>query len=1073
MNLRLLILTSVFSVYSVVPIFAAPRPNVLVILADDLGYSDLGCYGGEVPTPNIDRLAKGGARFSAFYNSARCCPSRASLITGLHPHEAGIGSFAQGKPTAGWGPAYTGHLLDDTATLAEILGDAGYSTWMVGKWHMGIPGPIKRGFQNYFGYKNFLAHSENQWDPEKYVRLPEGKKPELSYPNENFFVTDVFTDYALEFLKQARNQKDNPFFLYLAHSSPHFPVQAPKESIDRHVDTYRRGWDVLRTERFERQKKSGLVPADATLPPLSEVPVDRDDIANGYSGKPNPAWDSLATDRREDLARRGATFAAMVEHVDQGIGRILADLEKNGDLDNTLIFFTSDNGACYEWGPFGFDGKSRKGLTTLHKGAELDRIGQADTHHSYGSAWANLGNTPLNMYKHFCHEGGITSPMIAHWPAGIKARPGFIADPAHIMDIVPTVCEATGVPYPETRGEIDIQPVSGTSLLPVLRGTPLSERPLAFEHQQARGLRKGDWKLVWGKRQPDQVRWELYNLADDRSEQNDLAATHPEKLQQMILEWTIWARRVGAEPFQHTDAGDITPRGGSENSPVAKRPLTVYCKFEAGADRDGVLLAHGGREHGYALHLVAGKPAFDVRVNGKVTRVSGPKRVNGRTKVTATLDKKSITLSVNGEQVAEKPSPGLIPKQPKDDLSIGKDILSAAGNYEAPNPFDGTIHEFEVTTSSESTAPPSVLGSSSSSPSSAPSWSAEKANTWYASIGWPVGANFVPSTAINQLEMWQADTFDPETIDRELGWAAAIGMNTMRTFLHDIPWKTDPEGYAKRIDRYLEIADKHGIRTMFVFFDGVWHPYPKAGKQPAPTPGVHNSGWVQSPGRDILGDPKRQDELKPFVQGILRRYKDDKRVLIWDLFNEPDNPNRSSYGDAGTKQELDHPTKTKRAMELLDKTVTWSREINPSQPLTIGLWSGDYLGKPNDFHKLCLDHSDVVSFHSYGGPAHTLKLTEGLGKLGRPVLCTEYMSRGSNSKFSNVLPIFHQHRAGAYNWGLVNGKSQTIYPWSSWQKPFAAEPDIWFHDIFRKDGVPYLKEETTVIRKLTSNPPKP
>jgi len=685
------------------------RPNILVILADDLGYSDLGCYGGEVPTPSIDRLAKGGVRFSAFYNSARCCPSRASLMTGLHPHEAGIGSFAQARPTKGWGAAYTGHLLRDTTTLAEILGDAGYSTWMVGKWHMGIPGPIERGFQNYYGFKNFLAHSENQWDPEKYARLPEGTEPELSSPKAEFYVTDVFTDYALEFLRQARAENSKPkapgsrakpWFLYLAHSSPHFPIQAPRESIDRHVDTYRRGWDVLRAERFERQKKLGLVPADASLPPLSEVPVDRDDIANGYPGKPNPSWNSLPADRREDLARRGATFAAMVEHVDRGIGRIIADLEKHGELENTLVFFTSDNGACYEWGPFGFDGPSRKGTTTLHRGAELERIGQDGTHQSYGSGWANLGNTPLNMYKHFCHEGGITSPLIVHWPAGLEARAGFIGDPAHIMDIVPTVCEATGVPYPETRGEIDIRPLSGTSLLPACRGESLPERALAFEHQKARGLRKGDWKLVWGKRQPDPVRWELYNLKRDRSEQHDLAAEEPEKLQELILEWTMWARRVGAEPFQHRDDGTAEAPGGGENPPVANTPLGVFCEFEAGGDNDGVLLAHGGVEQGYALHLVAGKPAFDVRVNGVVTRVLSGKRVSGRTKLTATLDKKAMTLSVNGEEVASKPSPGLIPVQPKDDLSVGRDILSAAGDYDSPNPFGGTIHDFKVTTGS-------------------------------------------------------------------------------------------------------------------------------------------------------------------------------------------------------------------------------------------------------------------------------------------------------------------------------------------------------------------------------------
>lgn len=535
------------------PCEAAPvagKPNVIVILADDLGFSDLGCYGGEIPTPNLDRLAKQGRKFSSFYTSARCCPSRASLLTGLHPHQAGIGSFANAKPQQGWGSAYTGHLLPNCATLAELMGDAGYSTWMVGKWHMGIPGPIERGFQNYFGFKNFLSHSEDQWDPSLYVRLPQGTKPERSYGQGKFYVTDVFTDYALEFLKQARSRKDQPYFLYLGHSSPHFPVQAPKEDIDRYMETYRKGWDVLREARFEKQKALGLIAPDAVLPPRSLVPVDRPDIANGFSGVLNPAWADLPEDRREDLARRMATFAAMVEHLDRGVGRVLADLESNGELESTLIVFMSDNGACYEWGPFGFDHRSRDGDNVLHQGEKLAGMGQPGTHSSYGSGWANLGNTPLNMYKHFCHEGGIASPLIVHWPARVKPSDLWIQDPVHLMDIVPTVLAATGAKYPlERQGQV-IQPLEGMSLLPALDGKTLPERALAFEHQAARGLRRGDWKIVWSKREPTTPQWALFNLKEDRSEQHDRSAEKPELKAQLIAEWEAWAKRVGAEPFQ-------------------------------------------------------------------------------------------------------------------------------------------------------------------------------------------------------------------------------------------------------------------------------------------------------------------------------------------------------------------------------------------------------------------------------------------------------------------------------------------------------------------------------------------
>ena len=347
-------------------------------------------------------------------------------------------------------------------------------------------------------------------------------------------------------------------------------------------------------------------------------------------------------------------------------------------------------------------------------------------------------------------------------------------------------------------------------------------------------------------------------------------------------------------------------------------------------------------------------------------------------------------------------------------------------------------------------------------------WSAAKANAWYGAGAWPVGANFVPSTAINPLEMWQADTFDPKTIDRELGWAAAIGMNTMRVFLHDIPWKTDPAGFCQRIDRYLEIADKHGIRTMFVIFDGVWNPYPKAGKQPEPRPRVHNSGWVQSPGKETLVDPTRHDELKPYSQGILRRYQNDKRVLVWDLFNEPDNPNAGQFGGGSEQPDLAPATKLQRAADLLEKTFAWAREINPSQPLTAGVWGEpSWLAVPDRIEKISLEQSDVISFHTYDGPGKTGQMVVGLAKYGRPILCSEYMARGNGSTFEGILPVFKKYRVAAYNWGLVDGKTQTIYPWDSWKKTYTAEPPLWFHDVLRADGTAYSSDEITFIRQCT------
>ncbi len=520
------------------------RPNILVILADDLGYSDLGCFGSEIPTPHIDALAARGLRFTQCYNSARCCPSRAALMTGLYPHQAGIGSFATRRPAKGRGPAYLGHLNSRCTTLAEVLGGAGYQTYMVGKWHMELPGPIARGFDEFYGFTR--GYEQDQWQPARYRRLPAGRA-QASYEEGKFYATDAFCDYALDFLAQARADRSRPWLLYLAHSAPHFPVQAPAASVDRHVTRYRRGWDLLRQERFARQRRSGLAEASWILPERGIVPVDRPDIANGFPGQTNPAWDSLSTDRRADLARRMAVFAAMVEHIDQGIGRLVADLKRHDDFDNTLILFVSDNGACYEWGPFGFDGPSRRGKTTLHRGEQLARMGGPGTYHAYGSSWANLGNTPLRLYKHFTHEGGVCTPLIAHWPAGIESDSQWVRDPVHLFDIMPTLCAVTGASYPSHRRGKPVQAMEGVSLLPAFRGQPLAERSLAFEHQGARALRRGEWKAVWSKRMPSKIEWELYNLAEDRCETRNLAKQQPRRTAAMAEEWQTWARRVGVK----------------------------------------------------------------------------------------------------------------------------------------------------------------------------------------------------------------------------------------------------------------------------------------------------------------------------------------------------------------------------------------------------------------------------------------------------------------------------------------------------------------------------------------------
>lgn len=671
------------------------RPNVIVVLADDLGYSDLGCYGGEISTPNIDALAADGVKLSQVYNSARCCPSRASLMTGLYPTQAGIGDFTTREPNRTRGQGYLGRLRDDCVTMAEVLKPEGYGCYYVGKWHMHPKtGPIKRGFDEFYGYTN--DHSHDQYDADYYIRLPENRVKEIDPPADQFYATDVFNDYAIEFIRQGQST-NKPWFLFLGHSSPHFPVQAPSERADKYEPIYSRGWDVLRDERFERMRELGLVDGDHwKMAPREIVPVDRDDIANGFAGEQNPAWDSLKTDRQKDLARRMSVFAAMVEGVDRGVGQIVEHLKDTGDLENTLILFLSDNGACYEWGPFGFDGVSRRGETILRTGEQLREIGGRGTHQSYGSAWANLGNTPFRMYKHFTHEGGISTPFIAHWPKGIAKRNDWVREPAHMMDVLPTVLEAAGGEYPTSFAGHSIQPLEGKSLLPVMRGETSAVREIGFDHQAAHALREGDWKIVYSKRMPEKLTWELYNLAEDRCELNNLADQHPQRLASMVSRWEAWAKRVGVtwEPYEGTEKATSATEE-TESPLIANRTLTLTVEIEAD-NPSGVAMAQGGIQHGYALHFVDGKPAFDVRVDGKVKRLMGTATVRGRVQLAATLSAKRMTLTIDGGEPISTSSPGLIPAQPVDGLSIGFDERTAAGDYSSPNRFSGKVLHHNV-----------------------------------------------------------------------------------------------------------------------------------------------------------------------------------------------------------------------------------------------------------------------------------------------------------------------------------------------------------------------------------------
>ena len=343
-------------------------------------------------------------------------------------------------------------------------------------------------------------------------------------------------------------------------------------------------------------------------------------------------------------------------------------------------------------------------------------------------------------------------------------------------------------------------------------------------------------------------------------------------------------------------------------------------------------------------------------------------------------------------------------------------------------------------------------------------WTEEHANQWYAKQPLLVGANFLPSNAVNELEMWQADTFDANEIDREFGWAEQIGMNTMRVFLHNLLWEQDSAGFQKRVDRFLAIAATHHIKPVFVLFDSCWDPNPKLGPQRPPIPGVHNSGWVQAPGKAMLTDAAQYPRLKAYVDGVVGAFANDARILAWDVWNEPDNDNKSSYG------KLEPPNKRDLVLALLPQVFVWARAAHPVQPLTSGIWTGDWssLDHMSPMARLQIEQSDVISFHNYAWPEEFEERIHELQQFHRPLICTEYMARGAGSTFDTILPIAKKNHVAAINWGLAKGRSQTYLPWDSWQHPYINEtPIVWFHDVFYEDGRPYRAREVELIKEAT------
>ena len=505
---------------------AEPRPNIVIILADDMGFSDIGVYGSEIPTPHIDGLAAGGARFARFYNTSRCCPTRAALLTGLYQHQAGIGhmidDYAKERRALLGGPAYTTKLNDRCVTIAEVLGGAGYDTMMAGKWHVGSEReawPDRRGFSRSFcvvgGAMNYFGAGAQHVAEQTRMQLAlDGER--WNAPDEGFYATDAFTDKAIDFLKE-RKDPARPFFLYLAYTAPHWPLHALPDDIARHRGKYRDGFQKIRAARFDRQLAAGLFPAGLTLAP-------REAVAD---------WDKLGDAQRDEWDLRMAIYAAQMESMDRGIGRLLQALRDAGADQNTLIMFMSDNGGCHE---------------QIDRGKPGAVLGTRDSYTSYRRAWSEVSNTPFRFHKHWTHEGGIATPCVARWPAQIK--PGtFTREIGHVMDLMPTALAAAGVDYPKTFAGREIQPVEGVSLLPALRGERVERaQPIFWEHEGNRAVRDGKWKFV--SRFPGD--WELYDLDADPTERADLASTRAEQARALSAKYDTWAERCNVRPWSLT-----------------------------------------------------------------------------------------------------------------------------------------------------------------------------------------------------------------------------------------------------------------------------------------------------------------------------------------------------------------------------------------------------------------------------------------------------------------------------------------------------------------------------------------
>ena len=719
MQTRIFHLACVFSVFASSCSTAAERPNIIVILSDDMGYSDIGCYGSEIQTPVLDGLADKGLRFTQFYNTARCCPTRASLLSGLYPHQAGVGHMMNDSGFDG----YRGELNRSCLTMAEVLKTSDYATYMSGKWHVTSAvepdgekknWPRQRGFDRFYGT---IHGAGSFYDPNSLTRDNTQVSPvtDSEYQPDTYYYTDAISDHAVRFIAEHdKLQADKPFFMYVAYTAAHWPMHALPEDIAKYKGFYDEGYAAIRHSRLQRMKELGVVPPEIELSPQAED------------------WSNVK--HREWEIRCMEVYAAMVDRMDQGIGKIMQSLKDADRFDNTLVLFMQDNGGCAEGlgrtakadlprrpekpeaamdpGELQFNmipRKTRDGWPLI-QGPEV-MPGPADTYIAYGRGWANASNTPFREYKHWVHEGGVSTPLIAHWPDSIKRHGELEHQPGHLIDIMATCVDLAEANYPIDYDGQQITPLEGRSLMPAFQGQEIDREAIYWEHEGNRAIRVGDWKLVAkGGTGP----WELYNIRQDRAEMNNVAAAEPTRVRVLSAQWQKYAERAHVLPLtpyykkrNNNNAGFSRKKNfklkADADLPKNKSPMvrdkafSVTVKFAAVGTK-GVLVAQGGTAAGYTVYQKGGKVWFAQRRQGKIFSVSGSLPDDADSLVIRLTQQGAVTINSGDRLLASGNVPGPQDTMPIDGLQVGRDVAGHVGDYGVTDEFayDGKIEQVQI-----------------------------------------------------------------------------------------------------------------------------------------------------------------------------------------------------------------------------------------------------------------------------------------------------------------------------------------------------------------------------------------